>query len=502
MNNISMLLKVRPVFGLLATAGASFLSYGIIIFYYRSHGTETVPLILIPIVVGSIFLGRYPAILSTLLIVAGLFLINTVMADFQTAVAQLLSIGAGISFLTAAFMIVLRSSILLIDQQTKTMDAERALLHREVSERKKVETEIKELNADLEQRVAVRTAELEKVIGKLQSEIAERLRAEQDLKQSQQKLDLALSTARASAWEWNLPQKICPGARNLDYDFLMHVHPEDRLFMEEAIMKAVRDQGELDIECRVLQPDGGIHWHNATGKVKLDKEGSPEGIYGIQIDITERKLREMVIRESLFEKEILLKEIHHRVKNNLQLIASMLNLQSAYVTDPAALESFRVSQDRVRAISSIHEKLYQSPNLARIDIGDYLFDLAMHLKGIYGGQNQAIALSVDCDHVQMGVDSAIPFGLIMNEILSNAFKHAFPTDHEGAEISIQLSFITSDLLCLSLSDNGIGISGELDISAVPTLGLQLVSMLVHQIKGELVIENRNGTFISIQFPYR
>lgn len=501
MNITSVLLKVRPVYGILTTVGAAALSYGIIIGYYRSHGTDTVPLVLIPIVVGSILLGRLTAILSTLLIVAGVFLINMTLAGFQTAFDQLLSIGAGISFLTATFVIVLRRSILRIDQQTKTIDAERALLHREVLERTKVEAAIKELNTELEQRVATRTVELEKVIGRLQSEITERQRTEQVLQQSQQRLDLALATAKASVWEWHPPRKREPDVKLQDSDFLACVHPEDRHFVDEAIKKTVKDQRDLDIEYRVLQADGSIHWHNATGRINADKKGNPEGIYGIQIDITERKLREMMIRESLFEKEILLKEIHHRVKNNLQLIVSMLNLQSAYVTDPSALEAFRVSQDRVRAISSIHEKLYQSPNLARINIGDYIYDLAMHLKGRYGGQHSSIALSVDCDQVQLGVDSAIPFGLILNEILSNAFKHAFPEPQEDAKITIRLSFISDAVLCLSLSDNGIGVPANLDINATPTLGLQLVSMLVHQMKGELVIENQKGTLITIKYPY-
>ena len=385
---------------------------------------------------------------------------------------------------------------------------------RDVTERKIAEEEIKRLNAELEQRVMLRTMELAQAIDELQKEVVERKRAETEVREGQQRLQLALRAAKAGAWAWNLhtneavwsdenylvmglePGSVAPHYTN----WLACVHPEDQQAANEWVVEAVEKHGNLNIEFRIIWPDGSVHWINDIGQMNFDESGQPVGMYGIQMDITERKQIEAEIKASLHEKEVLLKEIHHRVKNNLQVIASMLNLQSSYVEDPQAQEVFQVSQNRVAAMATIHEKLYQSKNLARIDFADYIHDLTTHLFSSYEGRRQEVRLKVEADIIWLGVNTAVPCGLILNELISNALKHAFPGDFPNGQITVQFQRHSANRLRLVVADNGIGFPTHTDILHTTSLGLQLVNTLANQIGGALEIENRQGSRFQITFP--
>jgi PAS domain S-box-containing protein len=214
-------------------------------------------------------------------------------------------------------------------------------------------------------------------------------------------------------------------------------------------------------------------------------------------DITERKQVENQLRRSLQEKEVLLKEIHHRVKNNLQVVSSLLNLQLPLISDPRAHELFKESQDRVRSIALFHEKLYQSKDLARVDLAEYVKGLCGSLFAAYGVDTQRIGLRLEVEDVPLAVDAASSCGLIVNELVSNALKHAFPGGRSG-EVRVRLGG-TPQALTLEVSDDGVGIPPKVDPLAPSTLGLRLVSILTEQLNGALSLHRGQGTRFVIQF---
>ena len=251
-------------------------------------------------------------------------------------------------------------------------------------------------------------------------------------------------------------------------------------------------------ECPVVTRSGEeriIAWHNIVLK---DEEGDVVGTLNSGEDITERKRAEEQIKESLREKEVLLKEIHHRVKNNMQIISSILNLQSRRIKDKEALEMFRDSQNRIRSMSLIHENLYRARDLARIDSVEYVKSLARHLFSIYRVSSAAVKLNMDIGDVFLDINTAIPCGLIINELISNSLKHAFP-DGRAGEISVSMRPVKGSEIELVVSDNGIGLPEDLDFRKAETLGLQLVSTLVEQIGGTMELEREGGTTVKIRF---
>lgn len=217
-----------------------------------------------------------------------------------------------------------------------------------------------------------------------------------------------------------------------------------------------------------------------------------------QREISERKQAELRLNVSLTEKEALLKEIHHRVKNNLQVISSLLHLQSRQVTTPETLEIFRESQNRIRSMAMIHEKLYQAPDLAQIDFAEYTYSLVGYLFRAYGINTDAVRLQIDIMNIVLGLDIAIPCGLIINELVSNALKYAFGPDQAGT-IYVGLAPMPSKQLCLMVRDNGRGLPPTLDFRRTDSFGLQLVTLLTEQIDGVVELERNGGTTFRITF---
>lgn len=216
-------------------------------------------------------------------------------------------------------------------------------------------------------------------------------------------------------------------------------------------------------------------------------------------DISKRKRIEEQLSASLQQKEVLLKEIHHRVKNNLQIISSLLYLQSRKITDQAILDMFQDAQNRVKSMALIHEKLYQSEDLACINFAEYVRNLAHYLFRSYRVTRQAISLKISAEEVPLSVEIAIPCGLIINELLSNALKYAFPNGQPG-EISLNLQTIEPNYLRLVISDNGIGFPPNINFKKTRSLGLQLVNNLVRQLEGTIELHNHGGTTFKITFP--
>jgi len=228
-----------------------------------------------------------------------------------------------------------------------------------------------------------------------------------------------------------------------------------------------------------------------------DSQGRIVGVLAIARNIRASKTIEQ-LTASLREKEVLLKEVHHRVKNNLQVISSLLNLQARHVLDPQALEMFKESQNRVRSIALFHEKLYQSRDLAHVEASEYLKTLIANLLAAYGARPSALVLDVGEEEVLLGVDVAVPLGLVVNELISNALKHAFPGGHLG-QIRVELRRVEETRCRLSVIDNGVGFPSNLDFRRAPSLGLQLVCTLVDQLGGAIELIRSGGTKFSVTF---
>lgn len=232
----------------------------------------------------------------------------------------------------------------------------------------------------------------------------------------------------------------------------------------------------------------------------FDREGDIAQVIAYFIDITDRKRAEEQIRRSLQEKEILLKEIYHRVKNNLQIISSLINLQGRDIKGDGRIpEMFKKSRDRIQAMALIHEKLYQSRDMTRIDFVVYIRDLIAHLFCSYGVAPDVIALKIAVNGVHLDINTAIPCGLIVNELVSNSLKHAFPEGFRGGEISVALFSHEDRVFNLVIGDNGVGFRSDVNFQDVKSLGLQLVKTLVDQIGGEIDVRVNGGTTFRIVF---
>jgi len=247
-----------------------------------------------------------------------------------------------------------------------------------------------------------------------------------------------------------------------------------------------------------IRRDGGII-HYELRAVPIKKDGEIAAVQAILRNINDRKLVEEEIKKSLREKEQLLKEIHHRVKNNLQVISSLLSLQSGHSQDRPTLEMLRDSQNRIRSMAMIHEKLYQSEDMSEIDFGRYIVDLTTQMLGTYGVDSSLIELKFTGENVFLGLDISIPCGLIINELVSNALKHAFPNGKEG-QIRIDLQSDANGKFNLIVSDNGVGMPKGLDFNNTRTLGLQLVNTLVNQLDGTIELDGREGVSFRMSFP--
>jgi two-component sensor histidine kinase len=224
--------------------------------------------------------------------------------------------------------------------------------------------------------------------------------------------------------------------------------------------------------------------------------GGESHILTILRDVSELKATQEKLRASLFEKEVLLSEIHHRVKNNLQVISGLLNLQAQHIHDENDRGIYKESQNRIITMALIHEALYQSSNLTRVQFADYIRNLSKNLIISYGLGKKRIRLEIDAQEASMVVDTAIPCGLIINELLTNALKHAFPNRRKG---TIHLAFrrLQGEMYELLIQDDGIGIPKDVDIRKTDSLGLRLVNALVEQLGGTLEMERDGGTTFRI-----
>lgn len=272
---------------------------------------------------------------------------------------------------------------------------------------------------------------------------------------------------------------------------------EDRPLLESVA------SGNFDnpVVLRWRKKDGSIIWTEQINVPVHDEAGNLVAIEGIARDITERKLAEEALVQSLREKEILVREIHHRVKNNMQVISSILNLQSAQLDDPRAKTAFKECQYRIRSMALVHERLYRSRDLSRIDFGDYLSTIAHHIFLDHQISQEQVQLHQEIEPVELNINTAVPLGLIINEMITNAFKHAFPAGRRG-NLWLNLRKINEGRAELIVRDDGVGLPDGLDTKKVESLGMVIINTLVEQIDGKLkVISRKNkGTEFRLTFP--
>ncbi|MGV8120207.1 MAG: PAS domain-containing protein [Candidatus Xenobiia bacterium LiM19] len=414
----------------------------------------------------------------------------------------------------------------------KLPDGRVAAVYNDVSERMKADEELDRYRGRLEEIVAERTSDLELAI----EQRNDSLRLLRDITD-------------------NIPSLIYI----VDHDGRFHLlnKPLEKLFKVSpgALLKKTREtvlppeiaeqhrnndimvfesQKEIEFEEATIEEDGPHFYH--TSKFPLfDRSGSLYALGGISTDITERKkteaellkyrehLEELVrdrtaelekinteleseiterrkaeefIKVSLREKEMLLKEIHHRVKNNMQVISSLLSLQSRQLKDPVMQEAFRESQNRIKSMLLVHQKLYQSANLSDINLGSYLNDLITLLSHSYGKKN--ISFSIEIVDMTVDIEKAVPLGLIAHELLSNALKHAFPGEAQG-EVRISLTSGENSSFTIGIGDNGIDFPDDVDFRKSSSLGLQLVNDLVAQLKGTIEMTRDRGKEFAVHF---
>lgn len=369
-------------------------------------------------------------------------------------------------------------------------------IHSDITERKQLEQE----------QLRVRVAEA--INKELQKEIAARKEIESKLRDTQNftgsiiasSLDMIIACDKKSAIY--LFNKAAENAFGYSFEEIKGKHV-DVLYSNRSQHNYVREQleqtGVFSGEINNVRKNGEIFISYLSASMIRNEDGEVFGFMGVSRDVTETKLAEEKLINSVKEKEVLLREVHHRVKNNLQVISSILNLQSSGVRkNKKMVELINNSQNRIKTMSYIHECLYKSADLSQIKFSDYVTNLSNNLMQTYHRKNCVIKLNVKVNkEVELPLDRAISCGLIINELLTNSLKYAF-TDRLTGRINVIISE-KEGIIKMNLSDDGVGFKNEFDLASTNTLGLQLVTTLVEQLRGKITVKEKRGIKYFIVF---
>jgi len=266
----------------------------------------------------------------------------------------------------------------------------------------------------------------------------------------------------------------------------------------EKEMTTARKEGRAEDERWHVRKDGSRFFASGVLTQVRDGAGRLLGFAKVMRDVTARQQMHEELERSLHEKEVLLKEVHHRVKNNLQVITSLLNLQAQRITDPVLRDVLAETEARVRSLGTIHEFVYRSATVSNIDFGDYIDRLIQDLAVFHDVDASRIKIQVEAEHAMLDLTDAVPAGLIVNELLTNCLKHAFPGNRKG---TVRVTFSCSDTDCLlEVADNGIGFPADIDPEKAGTTGLELIYLLAEQLHGEVSLSREKGTVFAVRFP--
>jgi PAS domain S-box-containing protein len=411
---------------------------------------------------------------------------------------------AGLSMLTAILLWPLIPQALRVvgPQQLQAVIVQ---LEREVIERREAQAALAQLNATLEQRVSARTAELQASNERLANEIDAHERAEECFRRvvefapnamlmtNQDGIIEMVNAQTEKIFHYSRTELLGRSIEVLVPDRYRGRHPELRAAFHCA--PASRPMGE-GRDLYGLCKDGA----EVPIEIALNPIDTDEGVKVLAaiVDISDRKHKEGRIQAALKEKVTLLGEVHHRVKNNLQIVHSLLDLQSGQIDDPVVRGMLQNSMHRIQSMAVIHQMLYQSANFSQVELGDVLKKLIANVEASYVTDPQRIAITVSATPIMLSITKAIPCGLIVNELITNALKHAFPST-AGGSIDVALEILQNRKLQLSVSDNGIGLPAEVRFEDASTLGLELVTILAEQLGGELTIQRADPTRFSITF---
>ncbi|HYY15343.1 MAG TPA: histidine kinase dimerization/phosphoacceptor domain -containing protein, partial [Gammaproteobacteria bacterium] len=394
---------------------------------------------------------------------------------------------------------------------------------------------LQQAKTDLEHKVVERTAELAHAIDTLRAEIAERMRAEVVVRESEERYRQMFERNRAVKLLIDPDSGAIVDANPAAVEFYGYRLDElKRLKITDLnTLPAAHVAAEMARAMAEQRAYFLFRHRRSSGNVRdVEVHSSPIDIqgrrllYSIVHDITEQRQAEEALQQakddlerkvaerthelqtinaqleaSLHEKEVLLKEIHHRVKNNLQVICSLLSLQSDELQDPYTRQQFEDSQHRIRSMALVHETLYQTMDLARIDFAHYVRTLTSQLIGAYDTLAGRVTLTTQLDELLLEIDQAIPCGLLLNELVTNCLKHAFP-DGRAGEIRIELHADAHARVTLRVSDTGVGLPQAVDFHNPRSLGLQLITTLTEQLEGAITVKRGSGTIIEVTFSTR
>lgn len=345
-----------------------------------------------------------------------------------------------------------------------------------------------------------------------------RMKAESELRSSTDSLKEAQTIAQLGHWRLDLVTNELywsdetyrifgkePQSFAASYEaFIEVIHPDDRERVDKAYADSLMTGEPYEITHRLLLKDSSIKYVNEKCQTEFDPDGKPLRSLGTVQDVTAIVEAEERVRTALAEKEVLLKEVHHRVKNNLQVISSILSLQGGYIENEEFKGVFSECQNRIRSMALIHERLYSSGDFVCINLAEYIKSLATALLRSYKSSPSRIELKLTVPDYKVDIDTSMQLGLIINELCSNALKHAFNghafTGGAPGELRVEFTPGTDGFCTLVVSDNGVGLPEGFDLMTGHSMGLQLISSMVTQMGGTIEVEGEGGARFTLRFP--
>jgi PAS domain S-box-containing protein len=326
------------------------------------------------------------------------------------------------------------------------------------------------------------------------------------LEEGRDRLELALKSATMGIWEWEIStgKVTWDGEHHVLFGIPLNafkgtidavqecVHPEDRERGMEVLRRTVELDLPFDNTYRVVRPDGAIRWLHSYGTLYRDGAGGPQRIVGTTQDITERVDRERALRNAIEEKDTLLRELYHRTKNSMHLIRSVLMLKAGENPTSDVQRVVQETERRIHTIAMVHDKLYQRGDLSHIRMSEYLPELVDLLLSSHDGETRNISIDLDVQDVELLIDTAIPCGLVITELMTNALNHAFPGKNAGT-ITLRLRRASEGHIELLFCDDGVGVSPDCDLRELQTMGIRtIVSLVEHQLQGHVSFETTGG----------